>query len=154
MGQYFIDSSALAKCYIVEQGSAWARTLLNPAAANTLYAIDITEVEVTSAIVRRMRSGSLAAADSAIALTGLRNALHYQFRVAAVTAALLRSAIALVESHALRANDALQLASALDVNRSRMSLGTSPITLVSADQELNAAAAAEGLAVEDPNQHP
>ncbi len=43
----------------------------------------------------------------------------------------------------------MQLAAALDT-RARLSA----LTLLSADADLNAAAQAEGLAVDDPNRHP
>ena len=49
---------------------------------------------------------------------------------------------------------AVQLAVALELHNQRVSAGQSAVTLVSADQELNAAATAEILVVEDPNQHP
>ena len=53
----------------------------------------------------------------------------------------------------LRAYDAVQLTAALEVHRLNQDAGFGPVTLVSADQELNAAATAEGLSVEDPNSH-
>jgi len=54
----------------------------------------------------------------------------------------------------LRAYDAVQLAAALEVKRIYQTGGLGPVILVSADQELNAAAVAEGLLVDDPNSHP
>jgi hypothetical protein len=48
----------------------------------------------------------------------------------------------------------VQLAVAREVQGRRLALGLTGITLVSADQELNAAASAEGLPVDDPNRHP
>ena len=57
-------------------------------------------------------------------------------------------------THALRAYDAVQLAVALEVNRIYQAAGSSPVTLVSADRDLNDAATAEGLTVENPNLHP
>ena len=57
-------------------------------------------------------------------------------------------------AHALRAYDAVQLAVALEVNRSHQADGFAPVTLISADQALNDAATAEGLTVDDPNLHP
>ena len=54
----------------------------------------------------------------------------------------------------MRAYDAVQLAAALEVNVDRASSGLSAVTLISADAALNAAAATEGLAVDDPNSHP
>ena len=53
-----------------------------------------------------------------------------------------------------RAYDAVQLAVALEVNRFHQAGGAAPVTLVSADQALNDAALAEGLAVDDPRSHP
>ena len=41
-----------------------------------------------------------------------------------------------------------------EVHRDHQNAGIGPITLVSADRELNAAASADGLVVEDPNAHP
>jgi uncharacterized protein len=57
-------------------------------------------------------------------------------------------------THALRAYDAVQLAVALHVNARHQGAGLGGVTLISADGDLNAAATAEGLAVDDPNTHP
>lgn len=59
----------------------------------------------------------------------------------------------LAEMRVLRGYDAVQLAAALEVNAASLSLGMPTVTLVSADTELNAAAAAEGLPIENPNAH-
>jgi hypothetical protein len=58
----------------------------------------------------------------------------------------------LAERHALRGYDAIQLGAALAVNDGCRATGLS-LTIICADDELNAAAA-EGLAVENPNRHP
>ena len=71
-----------------------------------------------------------------------------------MTPALLDDAMRLGNTHALCAYDAVQLAVALEVNRSHQAAGSSPITLVSADRDLNDADTAEGLTVENPNLHP
>ena len=60
----------------------------------------------------------------------------------------------LANAHALRAYDAVQLAAALELEARWQAAGMGSITLVSADQDLNAAATAEGLIVEDPNAYP
>ena len=60
----------------------------------------------------------------------------------------------MAETHEFRAYDAVQLAAALELNGRWVAAGMSGIILVSADQALNAAALAEGLAVDDPNSHP
>jgi len=66
----------------------------------------------------------------------------------------LADAMLSARAHGLRAYDAVQLAAALEVNRIYQTGGRGPVTLVSADQDLNAAATAEGLAVDDPSMHP
>ena len=71
-----------------------------------------------------------------------------------ITPALLNEAARLANAHTLRAYDAVQLAAALEINRKEQDAGFAPVTLVSADRDLNAAATAEGLTVEDPNSHP
>ena len=67
---------------------------------------------------------------------------------------MLADAERLAETHGLRAYDAVQLAAAADLHRDRLVHGLSRLTLISADQELNAAAMAEGIDVDDPTAHP
>jgi predicted nucleic acid-binding protein len=67
---------------------------------------------------------------------------------------LLDEAMRLGNAHALRAYDAVQLAVALEVNRTHQADSLGPVTLISADQALNDVATAEGLTVLDPNRHP
>src|SRR5437763_275966 len=63
-------------------------------------------------------------------------------------------AMRLANTHSLRAYDAVQLAAALHIRREHHDAGFSPVTLISADQALNDAATAEGMAVDNPNNHP
>jgi hypothetical protein len=63
-------------------------------------------------------------------------------------------AAALASAHALRAYDAIQLGTAMELNADRQFVGLPPLVFVSADQELNGAAVAEGFSVEDPNTYP
>jgi len=60
----------------------------------------------------------------------------------------------LSEKYALRGYDAIQLATALEANEKRSQRGLSPLTIVSADSELNTASQTEGLQVENPNDYP
>jgi hypothetical protein len=60
----------------------------------------------------------------------------------------------LAKAHALRGYNAVQLASAIQANQDRISIGGSPLTFISADTHLNTAATAEGLTVDNPNNHP
>jgi hypothetical protein len=67
---------------------------------------------------------------------------------------IIQKAMALAKSHTLRGYDAVQLATALQANQDRISIGGAPLAFISADNHLNSAAAAEGLSVDNPNNHP
>jgi uncharacterized protein len=154
MAVYFIDSSALAKRYVSETGTPWMQALTDPASGNSLYVARITLVELVAAISRRRKNGDLTPADAAAALSDVRADFASDYRVIEVTAALVTQAEALADRHALRGYDAVQLAAAIQVNDAYTAAGQpAAVTLISADLELNAAAAAEGLGVGDPNTH-
>jgi len=76
-----------------------------------------------------------------------------RYTVLELTPVLLAEAMRLANSHELRAYDAVQLAAVLELQRQWVDAGIS-VVLVSADQDLNDAAAVEGLTVEDPLHHP
>ena len=154
MAAYFFDSSALTKRYVMERGSAWVISITDPAAGNQNHIVRITGVEVISAITRARRSGSISTTDATIAIADLRHDFAKEYRITEVTRGLIRHAMVLAETHALRGYDAVQLAAILTVNKQRIAMGLSAIMLVSADTALNAAATAEGLRVDDPNLHP
>jgi predicted nucleic acid-binding protein len=154
MAAFFLDTSALVKRHVTEVGSGWVRAQTAVKAGHTLYIAGITAVEMTSAITRRQRGRSLSAAQGAAIYGHFRRHLAQRYVVLEITPALMAAAMVLARSHGLRAYDAVQLSAALDIERDHRQAGLAPITLVSADQELNAAAAAEGLPVEDPISHP
>ena len=154
MAGYFFDSSAVVKNYVNEMGTTWVTRIADPMAGHRIHLAQITGVEVVSALTRRAHSGSLSARDAAIATGKFRHDFTNRYVAVDITIALINSAMQLAEAYALRGYDAVQLAAALDVNSYWHALGMQPLTLVSADNDLNAAAAAEGLAVDDPNAHP
>ena len=154
MAAYFFDTSALIKRRVRERGSTWVRSLIRSKAAHTIHLSGITTVEVFAAITRRQRGGTLSAAQAGAILGHFQRHLSQRYMVTDVTPALLSDAMRLARRHGLRAYDAVQLAAALEVGRIYHSTGFSPFILVSADRELNAAATAEGLSVEDPNSRP
>ena len=88
-------------------------------------------------------------ADAATALAYFQLDFARQYFIIEVSAPLVDQAAALARKHGLRGYDAVQLAAALDTQARLPSL-----TPLSADAGLNAAALAEGLAVDDPNNHP
>jgi uncharacterized protein len=154
MSAYFCDSSAIVKRYVTEIGSAWVVSITAPVVGNDIHLVRITGVEVVSAITRVSRSGRISVAEAANSISDFRSDFANQYQIVEVTHGLLNRAMTLAETHALRGYDAVQLAAALEVNAHYIGRGEPPVTLVSADVELNTAAAAEGLAVDDPNAHP
>jgi predicted nucleic acid-binding protein len=150
---YLVDTSALVKRHVNETGSKWVRSLTRPNTPAPLFIGHITAVEVFSAITRRQRGGILSSAQAAAILGHFRRHLTQRYNVLELTPSLITAAMSMARTHGLRAYDAVQLTAALEVNRQRQAFGLQAVTLVSADQELNAAAWAEGLTVEDPNSH-
>jgi predicted nucleic acid-binding protein len=106
---------------------------------------------VTSAVARR-RGLTLSAARASSILSRFRKHLAGQYLPSEITRVLVNDAMKLANMHRLRAYDAVQLATALDLHEdwSANHLGA----FVFADRPLNAAAIAEGLTVDDPNSHP
>ena len=153
MAGYFVDSSALVKRYVQEVGTSWVRSLTHRSSANQIYLARITVVEVTSAVAHRRKGGTLTPSRASSILYRFRQHFTARYTSVDVTPALLDIATKLANTHALRAYDAVQLAAALEVSRRYQTGGLDPIILVSADQALNAAATAEGLAVEAPNSY-
>jgi hypothetical protein len=76
------------------------------------------------------------------------------YLISELTFSLIERAMDLAEMYGLRGYDAVQLAASLDVNTERRGYGFAPLTLVSADTDRNQAAIAEGLSIENPNDHP
>jgi uncharacterized protein len=88
-----------------------------------------------------------------VACTQFRLDLITQFEIVALTDRMIEEASALAQQHGLRAYDAVQLAAAIETSSVTSQLEPTQLILVSADLELNNAADAEGLDVEDPNTH-
>jgi predicted nucleic acid-binding protein len=153
MADYVSDTSALIKRHVRETGTRWVKSLVRAKAGHVVYIARITAVEVTSAITRRQHAGDLSAAQAGAILGHFRRHLTQYYRIIELTPALFAEAMLTARKHRLRAYDAVQLAVALEVQRLQRDAGLGPVTLVSADRDLNTAAAAEGLAVEDPTTH-
>ena len=153
MAVYFFDTSGLVKRHVHEAGSAWVRSLTRPSAGHTIFLARITSVEVFAAISRRQRGGSLAPATAAAILGHFRRHFTQRYSIVELTPPLTADAMLLSRKHGLRAYDAVQLASMREVDQLYQMAGLSPPTLISADRDLNFAATAEGLAVDDPSFH-
>jgi predicted nucleic acid-binding protein len=147
---YFVDTSALAKRYLIETGTNWIRGLLAPSSGHIIVDCDFTPIEFFSLLSRRLREQKLTPVDAA----HLRQAFlaHHQIDYLSVPIEqpILVQARNLVTKYPLRPPDAIQLACALEATNS---LGV-PITFLCADNDLLSAAVAEGFAADNPNLHP
>jgi predicted nucleic acid-binding protein len=153
MDAYYFDTSALVKWYVAEAGTAWVTSILSPAIGNDVYTVQVTGAEVIAAFSIRVRTGTLSSVAAQIAIAQFKSDFRNELQLVDVTDDLIDTAMTLAERHGLRGYDAVHLASALVVQAHRRATRQTPITFVSADGRLNAAAAAEGLAVEDPTTH-
>lgn len=65
----------------------------------------------------------------------------------------INHAVVLTQTHKLRGYDAVQLATALTASSLLVQAGFARLTFIAADDDLLAAARAEGLPTENPNHH-
>lgn len=139
----FADSSALVTLYSEEPGRDRARHVLGLAVS------DVARVEVPSAFWTKVRTGELAEADAVLLETWFAADWYGdgehppRFAAVAASPAVLERAAGLVARHALRALDAIQLASALAAREADPDLRA----FLGFDARLNRAAAAEGFTV-------
>ncbi len=153
MSVFYIDSSGLVKRYLTETGSKWIIGLLKPSAKNAIFAARISGVEVVSAIARRRKGLSITQPNAKKAIFRFRRDFRKKLIKTNLTPLLVEEAMLIADKHELRGYDAVQLASALEANRLRLADSLSPITFISAADNLNSAAIAEGLAVANPYNH-
>jgi uncharacterized protein len=132
---YFFDASAIFKRYITESGTGWVVGITDPTAGHSIYLATITGVEVVSAFVRQVPP--LIPPDLARVMADFKYDFRNQYRRVAVNEPLVDLAMILAEIHGLRGYDAVQLAAGIELNRLGKIAGLPPLTLVSADHQLN-----------------
>lgn len=146
MGANFLDSSALVKRYIDEQGTPVVIRLMTE--SDSIVVSRLAWVEVTSACARRVRARLMTDDQFEQVALVLEREIREVFEVIELGGAVMNRAVQLARSRALRAADAIQLACAQVACGERAE--NSSICFVSADQELNEAARSEGMIVLDP----
>ena len=152
MNSFYLDTSALVKYYIAETGSDWIRALLRVQKVRVFTSL-LTSIEATCTFARRQREGTLSPDDSAHILSIFDYHFAYRYTVVDVTTGVMSAARSLANRHPLRAYDAVQLASACLIHQDLRENNAPPLTFVCADENLLLAAQAEGLLVENPNEH-
>ena len=150
---YYLDASAMVKRYVNEQGSEWMRATMDSEEETLLFTSRMTIVEVISAFSRRVREGTLTLQDFVSARDMFRSDCLDDYQVMPPSLAIVEQACALLERYPLRAYDATHLATAISAQEFLTGKEYSPVTFLSADDDLNDAAKAEDLTVDNPNRH-
>jgi hypothetical protein len=154
MAAFYFDSSALVKYYLDEVGSNWVESVVDAQPTNEILIAHVAGAEIVAAITRSVRMGITSPSDGVTAIQTFSNHFQSKYQIVIVSLAIVEQAMKLAEKYGLRGYDAIQLATALAVESEMTAIGVGPLTFVSADANLNQATIAEGLLVEDPNQHP
>jgi predicted nucleic acid-binding protein len=151
---YYLDASAFAKHYLIEPGSRWINELLQRTTSDRFVSSELATVEVVSAIARAEREKRIGVSlRNSLAAHSLEEARRVAGLVG-LSQQILGHASQLVLRYPLRAYDAAHLATALRILGESLLLGLPAPIFVSADENLLAAARAEGLVAENPNEHP
>jgi predicted nucleic acid-binding protein len=135
----YFDASALVKRYVQESGSITVRRLI---ASGVVASSRLSEVEVSSGIIRRAREGAFTIRRRDRMLAALQRDVP-ALAIVEMTAEISAEARILLMRHPLRASDAVQLASCLYLQQ-QLAL---PVPFVAFDGRLAQAARAEGLTV-------
>ena len=147
MSVYYLDTSALVKLYVREPGTEQMLRLADPAGGHALALLGLTRVEFRSAVRQRERAGDVAEDIADNLIDSMDEHLANFFLVQPLTDLVIEEAAALLDRHALKAYDAVQLAGCIML---RARLGRHA-TFVCSDRQLVRAAEDEGMTVLDPS---
>ena len=150
---YYADSSALIKRHVPETGSAWIKQEFSQSSGNEVIASKLSIAEVLSGLNRRKREASISAADYTTFSKDFTAVSRFQYRLMDLTDTVLLEAQRLLETHPLRAGDAIQLASALLANAQLQTANLPALIFLASDARLLTAATSEGLPTDDPQNH-
>ncbi len=149
----YFDSSALVKRYLAEAGTPWVQAwCADP--TQTVAVGEIGLVEIAAAFAGKLRGAHITSAQYYNARADLTADARDEYVLVTINRAVIDEAIELTAKHRLRGYDAVHLACALTLNRALVAHRLPSLVLIAADEDLLKAAAAEGLATDDPNRHP
>ena len=151
MGFFYLETSALVKLYVRESGTERMLALADRSNENRLAVLALSQTELRSAVRRRERNGEIPSLVAAQLLDSFKRHLEARFLSQTITDFVLDIASALVDRHALRAYDAVQLAGYVALHGSA---GIDEPVFVCSDHMLLAAAREERIPVWDPTTGP
>ncbi len=145
MALLYLDTSALAKLYLREVGSARMIELAEEGHGFTI--LSLSRVELRSSIRRNQFQRNISLEDADIALATFAEHLEHRIHLQPVTEMVTEIAQGLIDRHLLRAYDAIQLAGCVALRS--ISMDQVP-HFVASDTELLNAAAKEGFVTINP----
>lgn len=150
---YYADSSALVKRHISETGSVWIEQEFDAASGNKIIIAKLSVAEVLSAMNRRQREAKITATEYAKFSGDFLAFVAADYEMVELSDAVLLEAQRLLETHPLRAGDAIQLASALLANVQLQSAKLPALIFLASDAPPLTAANSEGLRTDDPQNY-
>ena len=149
--RFYLDASALAKRYVVEQGTLVVNHLFRRVARDAMMCLTLGTLEVISVFVRKKNASAIPDPVFRQAMTDFRSEVidAANFTKIPATDLVVNAAAPLVAKHALNATDAVILRSVLDLVATLHPTGDA-LVLVTSDQRLLRAAQAEGVLTFDP----
>lgn len=151
---YYADSSALIKRHVPEIGSSWIISEFEATSGNTVISSKLSIAEVLSGMNRRRREKSITKSDYDRFSKDFAAVSRFQYSLIDLTDNVFQQTQRLLEEHALRAGDAIQLASAYLANAELASAGFPELIFLASDAKLLEAAQSESLLTDDPLNHP
>jgi predicted nucleic acid-binding protein len=150
VADYFVDTSALIKRYLKEEGTEVVRDIIRPTSGNRIHVSQIASIEVVSAFARQRREKSITDIHLLTARRMFERHMSFDYVVLRLSDEITAMACDLLEKHKLRSLDAIQLASAFIANDQLIRKKHAPLMFVCADHRLLTAASEAGLAILEP----
>jgi predicted nucleic acid-binding protein len=139
----YLDTSALVKLYVQEQGTEKMLALAHPDAGNRLVILSLSRIEFRAAVRRRAKLGDIDAKLADELISEFNEHVASVFQLQPVNEPVMDAAGAAIDQHYLRAYDAMQLGGYVAL---RTSLGEEVETVfVCADDNLLNAARNQGF---------
>lgn len=150
MPVYYLETSALVKKYRTERGTEVIAELFQRKQGSDVFVTSyFTVVEITSVVTRLLRAGALTSQGYQVIMGNLSRDIRETVRLQSVSDSVVSESIRLTQDHALRAPDAIHLATAFGM---KAGVHGNAFYFFGSDARLNNACQSSGLLVLDPQE--
>lgn len=151
---YYADTSVLVKRHIQEIGSDWFQELILSDSTGQIVSTEFSIVEVFSTFNRRKRESTVSQIDYDDFAINFLAISRNEYLLIELSDSIITESQRLLETHPLRAGDAIQLATAIDARNMLHGSGLAAPIFLASDNKLLDAAIAEGFTTDNPLLHP